>query len=399
MSRIRDKAAAWLHGTPLEQPVTDAYEAILHRVRTVTLYRSYCRNHSSCLGMTPEAYRTEYRKYAAYRRKNPHGGDLTAQMTEFLKTPLTLLSDRLPEAEDAFDPTVICVVKDDLLRMQLFYAHYRRLGVRRFVIIDNGSTDGTLEFLKVQPDTRVYQVLVPFNTQKKESWIEKALAMTGYDRWYIVADSDELLDYIGREQHGIRAFLQAQAAQGHRRLWGFMLDMYSDQPLFCVDCGAEEIEKEFRYFDRDSLELRTEYRRTCAHMVDFLTGGPRNRVFGSDMVQSKQSVFFYTADTLYRNCHFLQPILRWEEGICCYVLRHYKYLKQDERAYRRRAQERSFAGGSKDYILQMKKIDENAVPSLMYEGSEEYRSSASLECLPFLKQTKWEETHRGRNEK
>jgi len=43
------------------------------------------------------------------------------------------------------DDTVIliCVVRNERVRLPYFFRYYRRLGITHFIIIDNGSVDGT----------------------------------------------------------------------------------------------------------------------------------------------------------------------------------------------------------------------------------------------------------------
>mgnify|MGYP000246852319 CR=1 FL=1 len=48
--------------------------------------------------------------------------------------------------------TLFSIFKNELFFCQSFFDHYRRLGVEQFLILDDGSTDGTKQFLEAQDD-------------------------------------------------------------------------------------------------------------------------------------------------------------------------------------------------------------------------------------------------------
>ena len=84
-----------------------------------------------------------------------------------------------------------------------YFEHYRKAGICRFAIVDNGSTDGTLEFLRSQPDTDVYSQPDPFSTTRKQGWINQIILRYGYARWYLIADADEHIVFDGIERYGL----------------------------------------------------------------------------------------------------------------------------------------------------------------------------------------------------
>ena len=137
----------------------------------------YVKTRSHCFDMQPNVYRNELIKYLRYYQINDKDPEVYRQIIDFIQTPLHLYHDRLVLDKTAH--TVVVVVKDELDRMKLFMEHYRNLGVKQFIVVDNNSTDGTREFVAKQPGTRVYLVEEPFQTQKKQAWIEKVLAITG----------------------------------------------------------------------------------------------------------------------------------------------------------------------------------------------------------------------------
>jgi hypothetical protein len=51
--------------------------------------------------------------------------------------------------------SLYAVVRDEMFFMPAFFDHYRRLGVQQFIVLDDGSSDGTSEFLEGQPDCAV----------------------------------------------------------------------------------------------------------------------------------------------------------------------------------------------------------------------------------------------------
>lgn len=59
--------------------------------------------------------------------------------------------------------TLFSIFKDEIFFCRAFFDHYRSLGVEQFVIIDDGSSDGTLEFLLEQDDCVVLSTSLRFN--------------------------------------------------------------------------------------------------------------------------------------------------------------------------------------------------------------------------------------------
>ncbi len=306
------------------------------------------------------------------------------QWKALLTSPFRLMVDRLGEPGNPETPLVFVVVRNELARMKVFYEHYRRMGIERFVILDNGSDDGTLEWLMQQKGTKVYQVLEAFETQKKTGWIEKLLLLEGRNQWCAVLDSDELLDFVDSEHYTLIDLVHAACRQGYHRIEGVLLDMYARESLFQT---SDDFVRELRYFDADSYQiLRSEDSKKPIGATVY--GGPRNRVLGGERALSKQAIFWFTPEMLYLECHALYPLLlNCKELPCWFVLRHYKFLQTDKAEYVRRAREKGFYNNSIEYQF-VEQFQEQTI-RFYDEHSREYRDSHSLTVLPFLQQIPW----------
>ena len=93
--------------------------------------------------------------------------------------------DRLDVRPIDIDPDAILsclVVRDEADRLPWYLHECRRLGVTTFLVVDNGSTDGTLELLLAQPDVHVWQTSMSFNAGNFGSaWFEVLLRPLGRD--------------------------------------------------------------------------------------------------------------------------------------------------------------------------------------------------------------------------
>jgi hypothetical protein len=121
------------------------------------------------------------------------------------------------------------VVRNEAIRLPQTLDHHRRLGVRRFFAIDNGSTDGTLDYLLAQPDTHVFGTDASYGDARLGvDWLESLLDEFGKDRWCLLVDADEHLVYPDCERLDLTRFCEALEAKGLNCLATLFIDLYAD---------------------------------------------------------------------------------------------------------------------------------------------------------------------------
>jgi hypothetical protein len=141
---------------------------------------------------------------------------------------LVLLSPRERIARiDAAPVIVVAVARNEREMLPHFLAHYRRLGVEGFVVVDNGSDDGSVPLLQAQPDVLVYAAATEYRqSHYGVSWQQAVLAAHGAGKWALVADLDELLVYPGCESRRLDELVATLDAQGATAAEILMVDLY-----------------------------------------------------------------------------------------------------------------------------------------------------------------------------
>lgn len=101
--------------------------------------------------------------------------------------------------------SLFLIVKDEIYFMPHFFDHYRKLGVKNFLVYDDGSTDGTLEYLTTQNDCMVVRseefsfgdvIGKRWNGQPKRfcSLLRESLPQRFFPNdWVITVDADEFM--------------------------------------------------------------------------------------------------------------------------------------------------------------------------------------------------------------
>lgn len=151
---------------------------------------------------------------------------------------MDVLNDAARMAIGDFETSVIVLgmMRNEIIRLPAWLAHYRRLGCRQFVVIDNGSTDGTYEALQAAPDVLAVTTAASFGQAGcGVDWLNEVVRAAGPTRWVLFADADELLVYPGWPERGLESLIDEVAAAGCNAMWAFMLDMYPNGPVEPVD--------------------------------------------------------------------------------------------------------------------------------------------------------------------
>jgi len=131
------------------------------------------------------------------------------------------------------DEILCCVtVRNERARLPWFLDYHRRLGVDRFLFIDNGSGDGTGDWLLGQPDVHLWGSRLAFKRANFGSaWFELLLRRYGVGHWCLTVDVDEFLLFEGAPERSVHAFCRDLDRRGMRAATGVLLDLYSDRPI------------------------------------------------------------------------------------------------------------------------------------------------------------------------
>jgi len=150
---------------------------------------------------------------------------------------LDLISDPGKLAEvNAAEVAVIACLRNEIFMLPHFLQHYRAQGVTGFLIADNGSDDGSFEYLADQPDVALFAVDTDYSASHYGvSWQQALMANFRVGRWSLVADADELAVIGPNADDSLPTVTARIDAEGANAARVFMLDMYPSGPLSDAD--------------------------------------------------------------------------------------------------------------------------------------------------------------------
>jgi hypothetical protein len=318
--------------------------------------------------------------------------------------------------------------RNEALRIRTFLQHYRRLGVDRFFIIDNDSTDGTAEYLAQQQDVSLIRTPERFSDARGGTdWLNPVLREFGAGGWCVTVDIDELLVYPGHDGTSLAALTRYLDRQGSEALACLLLDLYPAGPVRSWSHAPGDDLLQELYFDPRPYE-RTPVGK-CPGVL--IRGGVRERVFYPEFRQRGRAARVYDAALgvldrlpLVGGASWIQtrrrpvppcltkvPLVRWnQESRYLYanhwvspkvvapetgVLLHLKLLGDfHQRALEESARGAYYDGGS-EYRRYAQTLDRNPDLTILDDDSVRYEEANQLVRLGLMQDTRAWQLERG----
>lgn len=207
------------------------------------------------------------------------------------------------------DVLLFATVRNEALRLPYFLMHYRKLGVRHFLIMDNGSEDETVALLRDQHDVSLWQTDASYKSARfGMDWLSALLWRYGHGHWTLTVDADELLIYPHWETYPLPELTDGLTRNGVDKLGALMLELYPKGPVAaqCYSPGQDPTEVA-AWYDPHGYWVQRQSKLENL----WLQGGPRARAFFAEAP--------HLAPTLNK-----VPLVRWR--------RPYVYVDSTHRA-------------------------------------------------------------------
>jgi glycosyl transferase family 2 len=177
---------------------------------------------------------------------------------------------------------ILCfsTVRNEILRLPFFLEHYRKLGVEHFLFVDNGSDDGTREYLAKQPDVSLWGTDHGYKQSRfGVDWLTWLQVKHGHGRWCLTVDADEILVYPHCDTRPLRTLTDWLDARNLPSFGALLLDMY---PKGAVDAQTYQSGQDpfdiLCWFDQDDYIGKMQHRSYYLSVQ----GGARGRMFFGD---------------------------------------------------------------------------------------------------------------------
>jgi len=288
---------------------------------------------------------------------------------------------------------VLCfmVERNESLRLPYLLSYYRSQGINKFFIVDNNSTDGTLDLLLDQPDVYLWHTSRSYAASKwGVDWIEILLQNYGVNRWCLLVDADEILYYPDCETKNIKQLCQELEQDNKEALSTVLLDMYSRQPLKQAQYNSgENFLDVCSYFDSQFYTTKA-LKGGPEKNVTAYFGGLRGRMFGDEQnsfcINKTPLVKYNYSVRLYEGFHWIGNVKIAEQTGC---LLHFKYFSTFHEYAKREAARGEHWNGGSEYLKYFRKLEEN--PNLSFhlpDLSVKLESSQQLLDFGVIKRTK-----------
>ncbi len=180
------------------------------------------------------------------------------------------------------------VVRNEAARLPFLFSFYAAQGVERFFVVDNASTDHTLDFLMAQPRTHVWVTRESYrHSLCGQRWMNILLRHWGRGHWCLVGDADELFVYPHAEDLPLKGLARYLDSCGAEIVNSLVVDLYARQPLSqSVVRPGEDPRGVLRYFDTLQMERSTQPLEAYGGMR-LCMGGTRKRCLGVNACLNK----------------------------------------------------------------------------------------------------------------
>lgn len=192
---------------------------------------------------------------------------------------LTAISNRTGQIKSN-DLLLFSTQRNEKIRLPYFLDYYRQMGINHFLIVDNDSSDGSLDYLANQPDVSVWHTTAGYKRARfGVDWLNWLQCKYGHNHWCLVVDPDEFLVYPFCDTRPLRALTDWLDASSIKSFSAMLLDMYPkgrlDQQPYQEGQDPLEIASWF-----DSGNYTIQKNNKFGNL--WIQGGPRNRVFFPD---------------------------------------------------------------------------------------------------------------------
>lgn len=285
---------------------------------------------------------------------------------------------------------LVSVMRNEAGILGDFLTHWRGLGVDRFVILDNGSDDGTMEHLAGEPDVDLHLVRRRFYPPMKQGWINRAIADYGHGRWYACADADEHLAFDGSGPRSLRDLAALAGARGIRRVRGMLVDMYAEGPVLRPAPGLPPrrgtLAEAFPLFDGGGYGETLCKQRISRH------GGPRKRRLarpGTSPELTKYPLFLIREGEVFDNPHHLYPYPENFASPCLAGILHYKFHEGLSAKIGDALERGQYFDGSAEYRHYAEVLGANPGLGLACPASRRYRGPEDLVAAGLIEPIDW----------
>ncbi|NDR57072.1 glycosyltransferase family 2 protein [Aliiruegeria sabulilitoris] len=184
-----------------------------------------------------------------------------------------------------------------------FMAHYRALGMKYLIYMDNGSDDGSIDLMR--GFERVIVLSNRSNFREYQPYMRMHLGRSYAEGgWRLAVDADEILRYPGERRVDLPALAGILSDRGHSGLLAQMLEMVPEGPLSDVDdLGFEVVRERFRNYSLNDISAlpyhsqKIPFRGFLAQnslsddRVKILFGGLRRSLFAEECCLSKHVLY------------------------------------------------------------------------------------------------------------
>jgi glycosyltransferase involved in cell wall biosynthesis len=175
------------------------------------------------------------------------------------------------------DILAFVTLRNEIDRLPGFLAHHRRLGVQHFLIVDNGSDDGSERFLAAQCDVSVWKAPHSYKQARFGlDWLTLLLMRYGHGHWCLTLDADEMLVYPHWESRNLTALTTWLDEQSMVALPAMMLDLYPKGKISAQGPAPESSSLgPLEWFDKGNYMII--HQKPLGNL--WIQGGVRARVF------------------------------------------------------------------------------------------------------------------------